>query len=186
MAHKFNEDEKAVREFSERIGFGVHKVQFVLAEAGETEAGKEYMEIQIVSAEGIEDAARVWFVGGATNISFNTLRQIAVHNGKDEAAKEKMRLAVENVADSDALASLLNENCIGGEMWLTKYYDPSRTYQNQAGENKRSINTNIYGYEPVLKPELMPQQVAEGGNANFPGGEAATGDAAANVPKDWS
>jgi hypothetical protein len=80
-----------------------------------------------------------------------------VHSAKTDADKEKARMAVENCKDTDDLSNLINDKCVGAECWVTKYYDPTRTYSNNAGEVKKSINTNLYGYEPKLKPELMPQ-----------------------------
>lgn len=187
MAFDFNDESKAVKEYGDYLGFGVHKVTFVLAEASETDAGKPFIEVNFQTADGIEDKARVWFVSDANaNISFNTLRQIVVHNAK-EADKDKARDAVDGIANTDDLAALMNEKIMGGELWVTKYYDPSRTYQNKSGAVKRSINTNIYGYEPKLRPDLMPKQdreqsgLLDGAEAVKPGSAAAAG-----IPKDWA
>lgn len=155
MAHEFNAEEKEVKEFADRIGFGVHKVQLVSADAGTTTDDKDFIELNIISEDGIEDSARLWFTGGASNISFNTLRQILVHSVKDEAKKAVVRDAVDAAKDTDELVTYLNK-AAGCELWLTKYYDPKRTYQNAQGQTRKSINTNVYGYEPKLKPELMP------------------------------
>lgn len=187
MAHKFDDEEKTVKEFTDKLSFGVHKVQLVTVEQGETDAGKDFIELTVATADGLEDTARVWFVGGASNISFNTLRQIAVHNAKTDTAKEKARQAVDTVADSAALADLLTENCLGGELWITKYYDPKRTYQAADGSTRKSINKNVYGYEPRLNEALMPRDgQQEELNATFPEGEKATGNAAANIPDSWA
>jgi hypothetical protein len=190
MAHKFNDDEKKVQEFAERMPFGVSKVQLVFAEADHTEAGKEFIKLTVANEAGIEDSAMLWFVGGAANISFNTLRQIAVHSGKDEAQKQKIGEAIDAVEDTESLCALFNEKLIGAELWFTKYYDPKRTYQNSAGYTKKSINNNVYGYEPKLKPELMPQDESQGsGNQALDdltaGGESVD---ASEIPGDdaWS
>lgn len=192
MSYVFEDEDKVANEFNERIPFGISEVQFVGATAGETEAGKDFIEVTVTDKDGLEDSARVWFVGGAAKFSFDTLRQIAVHIAKDDKAKEKARMAVENVKDNDELAELLNKNCIGGHLWFTKYFDPSRTYQGSDGVTRRSINNSVLGYEPKLKPELMPdtsggRPVSSGVEDVFPGAEIATGDAAAKVPKksDW-
>lgn len=194
MSHEFNSEDKEVKDFNDRIGFGVHKVQLVSAEAGATEAGKDYVELTVVSGDGIEDKARVWFTGGASNISFNTLRQILVHSVKDEAKKGIVRDAVDAAKNTDELVVFLNK-ASGCELWLTKYYDPTRTYQNKAGVTKRSINTNLYGYEPKPKPELMPKDDSQGQITRenvhevFPGGqdvpfESASDAAGSTVPAD--
>lgn len=190
MAYDFTEDSKAVKEFGDRVPFGVSKVAILLATADETDAGKPFIEIDFQTAEGVEDKARVWFVSDANaNISFNTLRQIIVHNAKD-SEKDKARDAVDSIANTDDLAALINDKLIGGEMWVTKYYDPKRTYQDKSGNTKKSINTNMYGYEPKLRPDLMPQgqneQVPGSAVENaFPGAERASGDAASGIPKGW-
>ena len=191
MSYDFNDESKVVKEFGDYLGFGVHKVQLMLAETGETDAGKPFIEINFTTADGIEDKARVWFVSEANaNISFNTLRQMLVHNTK-EADKDKAREAVDKVKDIDELATLLNEKMMAGEFWVTKYYDPSRTYENQSGATKRSINTNMYGYEPKPHPELMPKPADENGDALenvnkvMPGSEEVKADGAGGIPSKW-
>lgn len=180
MAHNFNDEDKEVREFTKSIPFGVTKVQLTGAVPETSENGKDYIEVGVVTEDGIEDAARCYFVGGASNISFNTLRQIIVHQGKDEEEKQKLRDRVDNVKNSDELAEILNE-FTGGELWFTKYYDPSRTYTTENG-TFRSINKNVLGYEPKLKPELMPKPKGE--TVDTPFGPAT--DASSNVPSDDS
>lgn len=175
MAYKFNEDDKVAQERKEYMPFGVNVVKLLGATAAETDAGKDYIELTVENADGIEDSARVWFVGGASKYSFQTIQTIVVHAAK-EGDKEKARQAVEACKDTDELAELLNKKCVNAELWLTKYYDQTRTYTNQNGETKKSVNTNIYGYEPKLKPELMPQLDTV----------APVNDSSAvNIPTEW-
>lgn len=195
MSYNFNEDDKKVREFKETLPFGVSKVQLMLAEAGVIESekdgvdDKDFIELSITNEAGVEDTARLWFVGGAANISFNTLRDIVVHSAKTEADKAKARDAVDAVTSTDDLVAILNDHCIGSELWFTKYYDPNRTYQAQDGSVRKSVNKNVYGYEPRLKPELMPQEQkaadpqVDALNKTFPGNEP---DAGATIPDNWS
>lgn len=183
MAYNFSDEDKAATsDFQDRIPFGVHEVQFVGASAGETEANKDYIDVTVADASGVEERVRVWFTGGASPYSFQTLRQIAVHTAKTDDAKEKARMAVENTKNTDELANLLNKNCVGGSLWFTKYYDPSRTYDSN-GQTRRSINTNVYGYEPKPKPELMPSD-AENVQKTFPGAKPDDAEAAGSVPPD--
>lgn len=192
MAFKFSDEDKEVKDFTETIPFGVHEVQFTGAIAGETDAGKDFIEIGVVAKDGLEDSARLWFVGGASNISFNTANQVAVHQGKDEEEKVTIRERVEAVNDSQELVDILNDVCASGKLWFSKYYDPKRTYQNQKGETRQSINKNIYGYEPKAKPELMTSpenQPLSKDDPNFATKLAAStkngkADAASNVPSD--
>lgn len=199
MAYQFNDEDKVEREFAEKLPYGVSKVQLVGATAGETDDGKDWIDLEITTEDGIEDTARVWFTGKAAPYSFNTLRQIAVHQGKDDAEKEKIRAAVEACGTSDELATLLNDKVAGGELWFTKYLDPQRTWQDNDGNTRRSVNKNVYGYEPKEKPELMPNKMSADDrdelNPNnldkiFPpedGDKKADGPAPTNtVPDKWS
>lgn len=185
MAYSFNDEDKTVNEFKENIPFGKHEVQITGAMAEVTEAGKDYIAVGVVDVDGVEDEVRLWFTGGASNISFNTLRQVAVHCADDEEAKEAARNKVDACKDNDELAAVISELCSGKKVWYTKYYDATRTYQTENG-TFRSINKNIYGYEPKLKPELMPKDTAPAKTAaDLVGGEDVTGtDAAAGIPKD--
>lgn len=189
MAYKFTKEDREVanQEQTERMPFGVNTVKIVGATYGETDAGKEFLEIEVKNADGLVDSARVWFTGKASPYSLQTVQQIVVHSAK-EADKEKARQAVQNAVDGNALADIINKRCVGAEAWLTKYYDATRTYTNQNGETKRSINTNIVGYEPKLKPSLMPEdskstdQVSDEALDNLGTKvEAST----VNIPSNW-
>ena len=155
MSYKFNDEDKQAEARQEYLPFGVNVCKLVGATSGVTEAGKDYIAVT-VDSDGIEADARVWFTGGAAKYSFQTIQQIVVHSAKTDTAKEQARQATDKCQDTDALANLLNSKCVGAECWVTVYYDPARTYTNSNGELKKSINTNLYGYEPKLKPELLP------------------------------
>lgn len=185
MAYKFSDDDKAATDdFKERIPFGVSEVTLVGATAGQTDDGKDFIELTVADKTGTEDNARVWFTGGASPYSFQTIRQIVVHTAS-EADKEKARMSVENCKDTDDLADLLNTKCLGKQLWFTKFYSPDRTYTNSQGETKRSIDNKVYGYLPKDRPELMPDGQEPLNAADFPGDEKPTGDAAANIPDGW-
>lgn len=188
---KFTDEQKQVKEFSQNwFGFGVHKVQIGLVENGGTEEGeKEYIEVTVMDPNDgeITDTARVWFTtDNAANYSFNTLRQIYVHNAPEDK-KDEARDTFDKVADTDEITALMNEKLIGKECWFSKYPSPDRTYQAQDGSVKKSIDKNIYGYEPKEKPELLPKDgQKEELNKTFPGAEDAAGtDGAAGIPKGW-
>lgn len=189
---KFNDTTKEVREpnSGNYFDYGVHRVQLGLFELGGTGEGeKEYIEVTVIDPEDGErtDTVRLWFsTDKAANYSFNTLRQIAVHNAPEDK-KDAARDAMDAVEDTAALEALLNEKLIGGECWYTKYQDPQRTYQAQDGSTRRSVNKNIYGYEPKLRPELMPkdqdQITTDNVDKIFPGAEDVTPK---NVPDSWA
>lgn len=187
MGYKFNDEDKVESEFNNNyFGYGVHKVQLMLFTADHMEDGREYVDVDFCDPNDGEkvDKVRMWFVGGAAPISFNNLRQIAVHNAS-EANKEKARMAVEETADSEALVELLNDKLIGKEAWFTKYMDPKRTYIGKDGQTRKSVNKNLYGYEPKLNESLMPAPADEQGNP-LAGSTPASDDAKANIPKDWA
>jgi hypothetical protein len=186
---KLNDENKTVKEFTggNWLGFGVHKVQIGMIELGETDAGKEYVEITVLGPNEEEDTARVWFTSDkAANYSFNVLRQIYVHNAPEEA-KDKARDTMDAVASTEELVKVLNEKLIGAECWFTKYPDPTRTYQAADGSVKHSINKNVYGYEPKPHPELLSDDTQEITKDNidqvFPGNKRE--DAAGGIPKAW-
>jgi hypothetical protein len=155
---KINDENKTVIEFNDKyFGYGVHSVKIsdvTLGEAGD----KEYIEVTVVDPEDLEitDSARVWFTSDkAVNYSFNVLRQIFVHCAP-EAKKDEAREMFNKIGDTDTLAQIM-EKCIGRQIWFTKYIDPERTYTDQQGNVRPSVNKNVMGYEPKLKPELLPK-----------------------------
>lgn len=169
--------------------FGVHKVQIGIVEKGESpNTGSEYLEFTVVDPEDAErtDTARVYFTDKSAQYSINTCRQIAVHNAKEEA-KDKARDAVDACDDVDELLEVMQKT-MGGECWFTKYVDRSRTYEGKDGSTRYSTNKNIYGWEPKLNQDRMPKDGDDPDSApkDFPidGAKKATGDAAANIPKD--
>lgn len=180
MAYEFTDEDKAATDdFQERIAFGVSEVTLVGATSGQTEGGKDYLEITVADASGTEDNARLWFTGGASPYSFQAVRQIVVHTAA-EADKEKARLAVEECANTDDMSDLLNKKCAGKQLWFTKFYSPDRTYTNSNGETRRSIDNRVYGYAPKARPELMPSDT-DAVQSTFPG---ATAEASDSIPAD--
>jgi len=153
----FSEEDKEIREFNQQLPFGITKVQVIGATAEVNDNGKEFIEVGVVDENGVEDSVLFWFVGGARNISFNTLRDIIVHNVESEEGKQKARDFVDKTRDISDLAQILADRTAGGEAWFTKYYDAKgRTFTNEFGTFK-SVNKSLLGYEPKLRPELMPK-----------------------------
>ena len=185
MAYSFNDDDKEVREFAEQLPFGISVVQVTGAIADVNQNDKEFIEVGVVAENGVEDSAKFWFTGNAPNISFNNLRTIAVHCADTDEAKEKARQRIDAVKDSEELAAAISEICTGKQVWFTKYYDANGAmYTNDYGTFK-SVQKNVLGYEPKLKPELMPKPANEQGDP-LAGAEPASQDAADNIPSDWA
>ena len=177
---KFTDEHKTVKEFSDGnwFDYGLHKVQIGQIELGETDNGKEFIEFTLLGENEEEDTARVWFTtDAAINFSINVLRQIFIHNAP-EAKKDEARDMFDAVGDTTELVKLLNDKLVGGECWFTKYQDPTRTYVAQDGSTRKSVNKNIYGYEPKLRPELIPKRddVVDLNDDN---------SIANNIPKNW-
>lgn len=187
MAHQFNDEEKEVREFSDSMPFGITVVQVTGAIADVNQNDKEFIEVGVIAENGVEDSAKFWFTGGASNISFNNLRTIAVHCAETDELKEKARQAVDKVADSQELADLISDICTGKKVWFTKYYDAKgATFTNEYGTFK-STNKNVLGYEPKLREDLMPKKTEDTpfGPAT-PAEQAEPTNAADTVPGDWA
>jgi hypothetical protein len=182
---KFTDEEKAVKEFNDNnFKFGVHKVaimQFDLTEKG----NKECVEVSITGENGEEDTAVVWLsTPAARNYTFNVLRGIYVHNAPEEA-KDAARDSFDAVEDPEAMVKLLNEKLIGAECWFTKFYDPTRKYLNGKGEERRSVNKNVYGYEPKERPDLMPRGESDDAPAEHELLAGAEPVGAGGIPKSW-
>lgn len=184
---KFSDDNKQVNEFSggNWFGFGVHKVKIMLIENGGTgKDEKEYVEVTVVGNNGEEETARVWFTTDkAANYSFNVLRQIYVHNAP-EPKKDEARTAFDALTTSDELVELM-QKCVGGECWFTKYESPDRTYTNQAGETKKSIDKNIMGYEPKLREDLIRPGEPKDKVHDVTDEDLENTDTGPNVPSKW-
>lgn len=130
---------------------GVHKVTILLIEADKTDDGKEYFEVTVGNDDGAEGSARLWFhTDGSIKYSFNTLRNIFVHNAKTEADKEKMRKKVDALKNTDELEKAC-AMLIGKECWYEVYENKERKFIGNDGKERYSYDRNIYGYEPKAK-----------------------------------
>lgn len=173
------------------LDFGVHEVQIMLVESGQTDSGTDFIEFTLVGPNEEEERARVWLTEKSEKYTFATLKSIYTHcapEDKKEAAREEL----EKCKDYDEVVELFNKRCIGKQIWFTKYPDPTRTYINSQGETKQSINTNIYGYAPKPRDDLLPQKDTvhdvsdedlKNVNKAIPG---AKKDASGGIPDDWS
>jgi len=143
----FNDDTKKPigRYFTE----GVHKVTIQLVEADKTQDGKEFFEFSLLGEEGEEGTARVYWTEKASPYSFNTVRDIFVHN-TPEAKKQAIRDKVDATSNTDELLKLCATNLIDKECWF-KVEKTGTQYTNANGELKDSYNKNIYGYEVKMK-----------------------------------
>ncbi len=192
---KFSDENKTVREFTNNyFDYGVHNVLIGEVELGQTDAGKEYIEITVVDPGNAEitDSARVWFTSDkAANYSFNVLRTIFVHN-TPEARKDEARDIFDRVQDTETLVQIM-QGVKGKECWFTKYQDPERTYTAQDGTQRKSVNKNVMGYAPKLKPELIPaprggeEITTDNLDKIFPGAKEVPFESASDkVPTDWA
>jgi hypothetical protein len=156
---KFSDEHKV--EGGKYFELGVHKVQIAGVEFGKTEdkEPREYVEFTVVddlnNENAVEAKARLWFTTDkAIKYTFGIIRGIFVHNAPEDK-KQAIREKVDAVKDTDELDKLC-QLLIGKEAWLEVSEDATRTYQNEAGETKPSINRNITGYEPTPKKVSAP------------------------------
>lgn len=160
----FTNEHKEEREYAKKLPFGVNKVLILGFSLEKTKDGNEFIEVGFTNMDqDIEDKARVYFTEKAAGFSFDTLRQIFVHNAPEDK-KDIARQSVNAVASTEKLVELLASKLPGKEMWVTKYLDPKRNYEKN-GQTFKSINLNIYGYEPKLNESLMPKAQESVGNA---------------------
>lgn len=156
---KFNDAHKA--ESGQYFEMGVHKVKIATVEFGKTDdkEPREYVEFTVVddldSENPIEAKARLWFTTDkAIKYTFGIIRGIFTHNAPEDK-KQAIREKVDAVKDTDELDKLC-QLLIGKEAWLEVSEDDTRTYTNEAGETKPSINRNITGYAPTPKKISAP------------------------------
>lgn len=142
----------------EYFELGVHKVKIMLVVFDKTEEKepREFVDFTVTDESETKEArVRLWFTTeGAIKYTFNIIRGIFVHNtpeAKKQAIREKVD-ATKNTEELDKLCQLL----VGKEAWLEVSEDPERTYQNDAGETKPSINRKLTGYEPSPKKVSAP------------------------------
>lgn len=166
---EFTPEIKEVKERSTYFDFGVHNVQIVTLSLDKTPDGKEFVEIFFADKVDnmMQDSARLWFTTTkSANFAFNTLRSIYVHNAP-EAKKDAARATIDKMPNTAALVEELKSKLVGKECWFTRYLDPTRTYTGADGIEKKSINKNVYGYEPKLQPELLPDSAVKSAEAVF-------------------
>lgn len=155
---KFNDDHKKELN-NDYFEIGVHKVQIMLVEFNKTDDGREYVEFTVTDPETQtkEGKARLWFTTDkAIGYTFNIIRGIFVHNSP-EAKKQAIREKVDAVKDTDELDKLC-QLLVGKEAWYEISEDDTRTYQNDKGDTKPSLNKNITGYEPTPRKVSAPAE----------------------------
>jgi hypothetical protein len=153
---KFSDDHK--KEINnDYFEIGIHKVQIMLVVFSKTDDGREYVEFTVTDPETQtkEGKARLWFTTDkAIGYTFNAIRGIFVHNSPEDK-KEAIRKKVDAVKDTDELDKLC-QLLVGKEAWYEISEDDIRTYQNEKGETKSSLNKNITGYKPTPRKIKAP------------------------------
>lgn len=182
---KLSKEDKAVSERGNYFSYGVHLVTIGLIEHSPATDEKPYIAVTVLGDHGEEDTVRCYFVGGASNISFNTLRQIYVHNAPEDK-KDDARNTIDGAADTEHLVELLSDKLMDKECWYTAYPSPTRTYLDRNNVERHSIDKNIYGYEPKLKTDLIPDGQQQLKAEDFPlDSVPASAAETANIPKKW-
>lgn len=171
----FNDDDK--KEIAQgAAGFyeeGVYPVQIVDVTGGETDKGSEFFEFEVVGAEGQEGKVRIYFTEKAKPYSFNTVRNIFVHNTV-EKNRDKVREQVDACKNTDELLKLC-EALRGKDCWVLVQYTGD-TYTNpSSGKSYKNVNRNLYGYEPKFTPTPEAKTVSSV-KQDVGGGEEITTD----------
>lgn len=156
---------------------GVYKVNIAVVEQGFTEDDREYFDFTVVddlkSDEPTEASVRLWFhTDKAIGYSFSIVRGIFTMNATEDK-KDAIKADLKKIDDTDDLIKTA-QKLVGKECWLQVAEDPTRTYQNESGETKPSINRNIMGYEP--KPVAVSVQATPAQESAAESGESAMAD----------
>ena len=156
------DEDLATRTGGNYFSEGVHEVLIQKAERGVTDSGKEYAEITVLGHDDEVGTARLWFsTEKAGKYALSILSGIAVHNRKDDAAKEKARATFKAITDTDEVDDKFLARFKEMDAWFM-VQQSDRTYQNAEGETKNSYDRNIYGYEPKMKQMTAEQLVSSG------------------------
>ena len=150
-------------DFSDRnfFEFGIHEVTIEGAVLESLDDGREYIEIGVRGDNGESDTVRL-FLSTEKAIKFHlrTLQAICVHNAKSEADKDKVRNAFIGKIDDKKIRTILDK-MEGYRAWFQVEQDPARTYTNASGEERPSLDKNIYGYQPRPRQKTREEQVQE-------------------------
>lgn len=144
----FNKEHKEEMGGGKYFEQGIHKVNIGMITAGKTDDGKEYFDVTVLGPNEEEGVSRLWFhTDGAMKYSFNTLRNIFVHNAP-ESKKDDVRKGVDGIKDTDELLKKCVTMLIGKECWYSVYENRDRKFVGNDGQERYSFDRNIYGYEP--------------------------------------
>lgn len=131
--------------------YGVHKVTIEGTVLDKTDDGRAFVDIGVKGENGESDRARMWLhTEKAGKYTLRTIQGLCTHNAKTETGKDKVRNAFVGKIDEKKLRSFLDQ-MDGYEAWFKVEQDPTRTYVNSAGEERPSLNKDIYSYEPKPK-----------------------------------
>jgi len=141
-----HKEEKSMNYFE----VGVHKVKIKTVIFGETEDKKEFAEFTVYNDSGQEGTARLWFTTDkALGYSFGIVRGIFVHNASEDN-RDKVRKTIDEIKDTKELETAC-QKLADKECWYEISEDPVRRYTNAKGEQRPSLNKNVYGYSPSPK-----------------------------------
>ena len=155
-----NFNDEAKKELSKFLPEGVHKIKITNVISANTPDMKEYFEFTVEDAEGYQSIIRIWWTTEkALNYSFNTIRDIFVHNTV-EKNRDLIREKINGTKNTAELLKLCKENLVGKEAWVK--IEKSGTYENADGETKNSYSKNIYGYEPKMSVKKDDDILASG------------------------
>ena len=171
----FNADDK--KEITQTAGFyeeGVYTIKIVDVTGGVTDKGSEYFEFEVVGNNGEEGTVRTYFTDAAKPYSFNTIRNIFVHN-TPEKNKEIIKKSVEDCANTTDLLTLC-EALRGKDAWLL-VQKTGDTYTNpKTGKVYDNLNRNIYGYAPKFTPSAKAPTATQTSSDIMGGGEEITSE----------
>lgn len=147
------EDTKAVGGF---LNEGVHDVTVKSAKFDKNPNGKVFVEVEVADDSDRKGSAKLWFEGGATPYSLNTIRTIFVHNAETKEDKDKLREFFKAPKSLHVISEVLPK-LTGKQCWYSSQ-KTEETYEANDGSTKHRYENNVWAFEPTLKPRNEESQ----------------------------
>jgi hypothetical protein len=150
------------KDFAERKPYfdvGVHEVFITEATKVAPETGAPYIEVTVIGQNDETDNLRLYISEAAAPYTLANLARIAVHNAKDDAAKDKVREAFKKIDDTDLI----------DEKFLAKFKDMQAwilTKEDTTGQQKPNggfyLRSQLYSWEPKAEPSDINKDIENG------------------------
>lgn len=149
------------KDFAERKPYfdeGSHEVYITGAKKVTPEQGAPYIEVSVLGEEDATEDIRVYISEAAAPYTMANLARIAVHNAKDEAAKEKVRAAFKAIDDTDQIDDKFLAKFKDMQCWILTEENTNAPKENGG----YFLRSQLYSWEPKVKAKTIQQDIANG------------------------